>query len=329
MVLSLVLNILLSLYTSIVQTANIHYGIASLKGKRSYQEDRALVQTLGNGYIYAAVFDGHGGTHCSDYLYKKLGNTLNENIKKITQQDHLVPKETILQALCSSFDQANQAFFQKIKDSDYSEEAGWGTGSTAAVALIGENTLYYAHAGDSRIVYSNGIALTQDHTLKNDSEMKRILLVNKDTNLTINIKRGQRLITDPNGFNGGLAVTRSFGDFAFTNVGLIATPIVCYKTIRPKEFIIIASDGIWDVLSNVEVINFIKERLDQGIELNRIARELCIYAAHHDIKRTFNAEQKKVIRQSIELLSDTELMAPSVDPESGHDNQTVVIVACR
>jgi hypothetical protein len=51
---------------------DIQYGTASLQGSRPYQEDRSVVATLDNRYNVAAVFDGHRGYHCAEYLQNNL-----------------------------------------------------------------------------------------------------------------------------------------------------------------------------------------------------------------------------------------------------------------
>jgi len=54
----------------------------------------------------------------------------------------------------------------------------------------------------------------------------------------------------------GLAMTRSIGDMAATSVGVIAEPeIKVFNNLQPSDkFIVVASDGIWDRLSNQEVM---------------------------------------------------------------------------
>lgn len=50
----------------------------------------------------------------------------------------------------------------------------------------------------------------------------------------------------------GLAMTRSIGDMAATSVGVTAEPeIKVFTNLSPNDkFIVIASDGIWDRISN-------------------------------------------------------------------------------
>ncbi|KAK2971962.1 hypothetical protein RJ640_004982 [Escallonia rubra] len=62
----------------------------------------------------------------------------------------------------------------------------------------------------------------------------------------------------PNSDSPGLAMARAFGDFCLKDFGLISVPDVCYHLITDKdEFIVLASDGVWDVLSNKEAVDIV------------------------------------------------------------------------
>jgi serine/threonine protein phosphatase PrpC len=64
------------------------------------------------------------------------------------------------------------------------------------------------------------------------------------------IKSEQGLILD-NRVGGVLAVTRAFGDHALKKVGLTAQPHILKYILRPfDKFLVIASDGVWDELSD-------------------------------------------------------------------------------
>ncbi|PIA29898.1 hypothetical protein AQUCO_05800167v1 [Aquilegia coerulea] len=62
----------------------------------------------------------------------------------------------------------------------------------------------------------------------------------------------------PNNDSPGLAMARAFGDFCLKDFGLISVPEISYRRITEKdEFIVLATDGVWDVLSNKEVVDII------------------------------------------------------------------------
>ncbi|KAJ9543512.1 hypothetical protein OSB04_023219 [Centaurea solstitialis] len=56
----------------------------------------------------------------------------------------------------------------------------------------------------------------------------------------------------------GLAMSRSFGDFCLKDYGLISVPEIYYhKLTEEDEFVVLATDGIWDVLTNIEVVRLV------------------------------------------------------------------------
>ncbi|EMS49236.1 putative protein phosphatase 2C 66 [Triticum urartu] len=62
----------------------------------------------------------------------------------------------------------------------------------------------------------------------------------------------------PNNDSPGLAMARAFGDFCLKDYGLISVPQISYRRLTEKdEFIILATDGVWDVLSNKEAIDIV------------------------------------------------------------------------
>ncbi|KAL4193070.1 hypothetical protein AMTRI_Chr06g175090 [Amborella trichopoda] len=62
----------------------------------------------------------------------------------------------------------------------------------------------------------------------------------------------------PNNDSPGLAMARAFGDFCLKDYGLISVPDVSYRRLTERdEFIVLATDGVWDVLSNKEVVDIV------------------------------------------------------------------------
>ena len=58
----------------------------------------------------------------------------------------------------------------------------------------------------------------------------------------------------------GLAMSRSFGDEVAHSAGVVVDPeIMEYKLLKEDKFIVLASDGIWEFISNDEVVNIVKE----------------------------------------------------------------------
>jgi len=75
-----------------------------------------------------------------------------------------------------------------------------------------------------------------------------------------------RVWLDHNYSQIGLAMSRSFGDHAVRLVGVIAEPVVSEHTLREEdEFMIIATDGVWEFLSSQVVVDIVARDLDNGL----------------------------------------------------------------
>lgn len=73
-----------------------------------------------------------------------------------------------------------------------------------------------------------------------------------------------------NRVGGVLAVTRAFGDHALRDSGLTAVPHVVKYTLKPfDKFLVIASDGVWDELSDQDAVNYLKD--DAGLTTKQMA----------------------------------------------------------
>nr|AFK37152.1 unknown [Medicago truncatula] len=62
----------------------------------------------------------------------------------------------------------------------------------------------------------------------------------------------------PNGKTPGLAISRAFGDYCMKDYGLISVPDVTHRKLTTgDQFIILATDGVWDVVSNEEAVKIV------------------------------------------------------------------------
>ncbi|XP_036149694.1 probable protein phosphatase CG10417 isoform X2 [Monomorium pharaonis] len=170
---------------------------------------------------------------------------------------------------------------EDIDDSDddalmvNTEKPGSDSGCTAVVAILKDNELYVANAGDSRCVLcrdGQAIELSLDHKPEDAPEMERI------------VKAGGEVTSDGR-VNGGLNLSRALGDHAYKqNIVLppqeqmiSALPDVRHITIDPErdEFMILACDGIWNFMTSQNVVQFVRTRLSQNYEnISKICEEL-------------------------------------------------------
>lgn len=190
-----------------------------------------------------SVFDGHAGPRCSKFL--------KDHFAKIFFDLKATRRGEIPIGLYKAFAKAENQYCQVAR------AAGWPDGSTAVVAVVHGQNLLMAHVGDSRAVLCRGkkaIELTNDHKPDRPDETDRILSVGgtvEKTEMGGSIPR----------VNGHLAVSRSFGDLRMkeTQRYVSAEPEMSVLQLTPEDkFFILASDGLWDVLTNQEAVDFVR-----------------------------------------------------------------------
>lgn len=247
--------------TSFCEDPTFRVGSSCMQGWRINMEDshtHILQLPDDPEAAFFAVYDGHGGAEIADYA----GKHLHKFIMK--RPDY--KEGNIAEALRNAFLDMDAHMLEE--ESLYNKPSG----STAITTLIKGDKLYCANVGDSRAVASvkgKAVALSEDHKPSNQIEFERI--------------RAAGGWVDANRVNGNLALSRAFGDFAFKkNADLppeqqivTAFPDVTEFTITPDwEFIVLACDGIWDVMSNKEVVSFIRENIANGQDPEEICEEL-------------------------------------------------------
>jgi serine/threonine protein phosphatase PrpC len=124
------------------------------------------------------------------------------------------------------------------------------------VALLrqetGRRVLYLANLGDTRAVLVSGASfierLSYDHRATDRAEIERV-------------KREGGIVFDDR-VGGSLAITRAFGDYALKREGVSAKPHVKKHVVRPGDrYLVMASDGIWDVLEDQDIQKFCRDTL--------------------------------------------------------------------
>lgn len=118
---------------------------------------------------FFAIYDGHGGSLCSDYLRDNLHHFIIKD-----SNFPLNPKE----AIRKGFQAAENEFLTNYALDSFGEIAD-RSGSCAIVCLIVDNTIYIANVGDSRAVMSSNhgvivTSLSEDHKPNEENETKRI-----------------------------------------------------------------------------------------------------------------------------------------------------------
>lgn len=243
-------------------------GSSCMQGWRVNMEDshtHILSMPDDPGTSFFAVYDGHGGARVAEYA----GKHLHKFIVKRPEFQYNIPL-------------AMKKAFLEMDDVMLFDES-WGeqmAGSTAVTVLIKNNKLYCANAGDSRaIACINGEAqpLSVDHKPNNEAESKRI----NDAGGWVEFNR----------VNGNLALSRALGDFVFKRnnaKGPEDQIVTAYPDVETRditedyEFILLACDGIWDVMSNEEVVDFVRKRIGIGLFPEEICEDLMTHCLAPD-----------------------------------------------
>ena len=246
---------------------------ASLQGIRESNEDEhIIIQNLKsskkdlNNINLLGVFDGHGGSLVSKFLKENLYKYFLKKNKNPVFKDN----KTTIKYIHNVYNHLQN----KIKKEKYSKYSG----STALVAIQTKyrkkNSLWVINTGDCRSVicnrYNIAVQLTKDHKPNSLEERKRILGLNGK----INFDGDDWRVKD-------LSLSRAFGDTDATPFVTHQPQIYKYKLSASDKFIILACDGLWDVLSNQEVVNFIleyKNKIDPEKDNINIAQKLAQFA---------------------------------------------------
>ena len=230
----------------------------SVQGGRAYMEDEYCVKRNGS---FAAVFDGHGGNAVSRYLRQNLYANVQAAAPASSVQE------------CTD---ALQAALKKV-DKEVQRISHWSfQGSTAVACWVvsppdeePKRTVIAANVGDSRAVMSrNGVAvdLTLDHKPNIESEKARVeALGGKVVWCGVVDDEGKPV---PNAgiyrVNGNLALSRAIGDRSERPAVTSKPDLTTYAIEDDDEFIVLASDGLWDVMSSQDAVAFVHHTLQSS-----------------------------------------------------------------
>ncbi|KAE8789294.1 putative protein phosphatase 2C 53 [Hordeum vulgare] len=229
------------------------WGLQSVCGRRPEMEDAAAVvprfhrvplwMVAGNGAAvdgldrasfrlpahFFAVYDGHGGAEVADYCRDKLHTALVQELRAAEGRDDL-----------SSLDSRKQwekAFVDCFCRVDAEVEAPDTAGSTAVAAVVCSSHIIVSNCGDSRAPNR------EDEYARIEALGGKVIQWN-----------GYRVL-------GVLAMSRSIGD-RYLKPYIIPVPeVTVVARAREDECLILASDGLWDVLSNEEVCDAARKRI--------------------------------------------------------------------
>ncbi|PKI64157.1 protein phosphatase 2C 57 [Punica granatum] len=282
--------------SSLAGVSGIRWGYKSLQGLRDEMEDDVVVRSDGlEGFTFAAVFDGHGGFSAVNFLRDEL---FKECVLSLQGGLLLSKKDisAIREALRKAFVKADSKLLTWLEAMPEEDESG----STATVMFLGNDSLIISHVGDSCVVLSrSGKAevLTDPHRPygSNKISLNEIRRIREAGGWVVNGR-----------ICGDISVSRAFGDIRyktkknemlkkgveegrwsekfvsriqFNDDLVIASPEVYNVALSSDtEFVVLASDGLWDYMNSSEAIDLVRNQLRQHGDV-QLATEALAQAA--------------------------------------------------
>jgi serine/threonine protein phosphatase PrpC len=188
------------------------------------------------------LYDGHGGTELAKYVRDRIPELLTRQLS----ERHL------------NVDKAITAAYHKVDEELKLMSESQNNGTTACIVyccrendpIMGsKRVIYCSNVGDTRAILvtnTEAIRLSYDHKCIDESEVARIRKIG-------GIVFGGRVF-------GQLAISRALGDHAMKKYGVVPTPHITRHVINEKDkFVVMASDGVWDVIEENEIFEFSKD----------------------------------------------------------------------
>ncbi|KAJ0042619.1 hypothetical protein Pint_18436 [Pistacia integerrima] len=242
----------------------LSWGSFATCGRRETMEDtHFLIPRMCNEkdiHVFG-IFDGHRGSAAAEFSVRALPGFL-QNLGSTNS-----PAEALLEAFVRT-DVVFRNELDSYRKSKRVVQKEWHPGCTAVAALIVRNRLFIANAGDCRAILcrsGHALALSRDHVASCLEERERVISAGGHVKWQVDTWR-----VGP----AALQVTRSIGDDDL-KPAVTAEPEITETILSPEdEFLVMASDGLWDVVSNAEVVSIIRDTVKEaGMCSKRLATE--------------------------------------------------------
>lgn len=276
--------------------SNNFASVFTKRGQKGVNQDCCIVwEEFGcqEDMMFCGIFDGHGpwGHFVAKTVRESMPPSLLCNWQETLSQTSLDPdldlesdkkhhrfniwKHSYLKT-CAAIDQELEQH-RKI-DSFYS--------GTTALSIVRQGELIViANVGDSRAVMATTlddgslvpVQLTVDFKPNLPQEAERIVQC-KGRVFCLHDEPGVHRVWLPDEESPGLAMSRAFGDYCVKDFGLISVPEVTQRNITSRDqFVVLATDGVWDVISNQEAVEIVSSATDRSKSAKRLV-ECAVHA---------------------------------------------------
>jgi len=261
----------------------------------NFLEDQFFVESALSLGTVIGVFDGHGGPEASYFIHDHLLTHLREAASG--------PQGMTPDAIRKAFLATEQGFISLVSDQWETRPSLAVVGSCCLVGIVQHRTLFIANLGDSRAVLGkvspNGdlVAeqLCREHNVSDEGIRQELIAEHPDDPQIVLLKHNVWRV------RGIIQVSRSIGDAylkyaqynkeplhekfrlhtPFSKPLLSANPDIVSHCIQPSDhFVIFASDGLWEFLTNQEAVEIVQKHRRKGI-----ARRLVEAALHGAVRK--------------------------------------------
>ncbi|CAM42033.1 putative protein phosphatase 2C [Leishmania braziliensis MHOM/BR/75/M2904] len=243
---------------------NFDVAVGDMQGWRAQMEDAHLVNV--NFLSSSAdrkeglfgVFDGHSGVQSATLCSRIFSKTAERYATLVGDQHHTIDFQ-------NTFLEVDEHLQAALGDG--------GSGCTAVIVYVSPEAITCAWVGDSRALLcrsGNAFDLSHDHKPDVAAEKERI-------------EAAGGFVQD-NRVNGQLAMSRAMGDFVYkkdkqrdvAHQLVVAVPdVITTKRSDTDSYVVIACDGVFDVMSNEELIDFINNKKASGMSNVDTCRSVC------------------------------------------------------
>ncbi|KAF3645449.1 putative protein phosphatase 2C 28 [Capsicum annuum] len=230
---------------------------------------------------FVGIYDGHGGPETSRFINEHLF----QHLKRFTSEQQSMSAEVIRKA----FQATEEGFLSVVTRQWPIRPQIAAVGSCCLVGVISSGTLYIANLGDSRAVLGRlvkatgeilAIQLSAEHNASIESVRQEMQSLHPDDSQIVVLKHNVWRV------KGLIQISRSIGDVylkkaefnreplyakfrlrePFLRPILSSDPAILVHPVQPQDqFIIFASDGLWEHLSNQEAVDIVQNHLRNGI----------------------------------------------------------------
>eukprot|EP00039_Didymoeca_costata_P009786 m.130354 g.130354 ORF g.130354 m.130354 type:complete len:378 (-) comp14602_c0_seq1:4874-6007(-) len=238
-------------------TSELAWACSCMQGWRAHMEDEHIISVEIEGLpgcaLYA-VMDGHAGTMAAKFSKANLQRLIVEELKG-ENLDATADEEAPVKIICSKLERSVMRLDEELRN--FNLDCG---GTTCTFVFVTPACFFFVNLGDSRCLLNRGgkaFFHTRDHKPFHSRERARIKAA------------GGYVISGR--VDGGLAVSRALGDFGYKNiperpatdqkVSSQPTVDVVPRVPGKDQFLLIACDGVWDVMSCDSASKFIYSRV--------------------------------------------------------------------